>query len=93
MKKNFLKAAVLLAAAVLLVAGFLWARQENYDAGKAQGYLTGYSIGYTDGVGGREQNSQLLAGEMAPYRYGNSRWKGFMIGFPQGYGDGLSAAG
>jgi rod shape-determining protein MreC len=56
-----------------------------------QGYLVGYSIGYADQIGGKTQASQSLAGSLNPYRYGNARWKGFMMGFPAGYEEGLTA--
>lgn len=87
MKKNVICIAVLCLALVFM---FLFVREANYDYGKEQGYLTGYSIGYTDGMHGEKQDSQELAGSIAPYGVGNAKWKGFMMGFPEGYTDGYS---
>ena len=45
-------------------------------AGSKDGYLTGYSIGYTDGLHGIQQQSQTLAGQLAKAGFGSSEWKG-----------------
>lgn len=68
-------------AAVILVG------QYHYETGKTQGYLTGYSIGYADSLNGISHSATILAGEIVPYENGSGSWKGFMMGFPEGYSD------
>lgn len=53
--------------------------------------MQGYNFGYINALNERERNSQLLAGAIVPYELGNSKWKGFIMGFPEGYNDGYSA--
>ena len=89
------KMALALAAALLLAAG-IWAalalRQAAYDDGRAAGYLAGYAMGLNGLPQGDSRNGQQLAGEIVPYEVGGSKWKGFMIGFPEGWDDGRQAA-
>ena len=73
---------------VLAAAAFLLVRKGHYDYGREQGYLMGYAMGYADRNGTVKQNGQELAGRAAPFAVGSSRWKGFMIGFPEGYSAG-----
>ena len=82
---------ILLGCLLIAAAGLFWmnVRQAQYDYGREQGYLMGYSIAYTDKCRGETQNSQLLAGRIVPFEFGNSKWKGFMMGFPEGYSEGL----
>ena len=75
---------------IVAISAFFVIREVNYDHGKEQGYLIGYSIGHTDKANGEEQDSQELAGSIVPYEFGNAKWKGFMMGFPEGYLDGYS---
>lgn len=89
-------AKTLLVSLVLLIAVFavvVAIRQDRYTTGHAQGYLTGYTLGCRDADAGAEQNAQDLAISIDPYEFGSSRWKGFMNGFPEGYADGIRAAG
>ncbi len=53
--------------------------------------MHGYTIGYMDALNGKKQNSQSLADEIVPYDFGNGKWKGFMMGFPEGYDKGYLA--
>ncbi len=88
-------AKTLLVSLALLIAVFAAVaaiRQDRYATGRAQGYLTGYTLGCRDGDAGAEQNAQDLAISIDPYKFGSSRWKGFMNGFPEGYADGVRAA-
>lgn len=92
MKKRISIIIVLIIAVVILaVAGWFKARDAAYDRGSKDGYLTGYSIGYTDGLHGIQQQSQTLAGQLAKAGFGSNEWKGFMMGFPEGYDDGREA--
>ena len=73
MKKRISIIIVLIIAVVILaVAGWLKARDAAYDRGRKDGYLTGYSIGYTDGLHGIQQQSQPLAGQLAKAGFGSS---------------------
>ena len=75
---------------VLGVTGFLNERELEREAGHAHGYTTGYSIGYTDFLNGKAQNALKVAGEIVPYEPGTGKWKYFIMGFDEGYADGLS---
>lgn len=88
-KKTIFIVALCLALVVAASASFA-IRKANYNYGKEQGYLIGYSIGHTDKVNGEMQEIQELAGSIVPYEVGNAKWKGFMMGFPKGYSDGYS---
>ena len=90
MKKKVIGIAVL-CLVIVAISAFFVIREANYDYGKEQGYLIGYSIGHTDKVSGEKQNSQVLAGSIVPYEFGNAKWKGFVMGFSKGYSDGYSA--
>lgn len=82
--------ALLLLAIALGVNGFLHERELVREEGTAHGYTAGYSIGYTDHLNGTAQNALKLAGEVVPYEAGTGKWKYFIMGFEEGYGDGLS---
>ena len=92
MKKNIIRMTLVCFIAVAVIAAFFAVKESNYNYGKDQGYLTGYSIGHTDKRSGEMQNSQKLAGSIVPYETGTSKWKGFMMGFPDGYADGYDGA-
>lgn len=84
-------AAILVVLAVVLgVSGFLNQRELDREDGHAHGYTTGYSIGYTDFLNGKAQNALKVAGEIVPYEPGTAKWKYFIMGFDEGYADGLS---
>ena len=92
-RKNRILAAVLVLIALAVVLGvsaFMNQRQQDREMGHAHGYTAGYSIGYTDFLNGNAQNAQLLAGEIVPYETGSGKWKYFIMGFDEGYADGLS---
>ena len=92
MKKKVIGIAAFFLAVIVAVSAFFAIREANYDQGKAQGYLVGYSIGHADNLHGEKQNSQTLAGSIVPYEFGNAKWKGFMMGFPEGYADGYAGS-
>jgi len=77
-------------AVVLGVTGFLNQRELDREEGHAHGYTAGYSIGYTDFLHGTAQNALKLAGQIVPYEPGSGKWKYFIMGFDEGYADGLS---
>lgn len=81
---------LLVLAVVLGVHGFLHQRELDRETGHAHGYTIGYSIGYTDHLNGVEQNALELAGQAVPYESGTGKWKYFIMGFDEGYSDGLS---
>lgn len=81
---------LLVLAIVLGVTGFLNQRELEREEGTAHGYTAGYSIGDADYLNGREQNAQKLAGEIVPYTPGTGKWKFFIMGFTEGYAQGLS---
>lgn len=86
--KTLLVSLVLLVAVLVAVVAV---RQDRYATARAQGYLTGYTLGRQDGEATRETDAQELALSVAPYEFGSSRWKGFMVGFPEGYAAGLQS--
>ena len=90
-KRSYIIAAVVILVVILSVACWFTARDAAYDHGRKDEYLTGYSIGYTDGLHGIQQQSQILAGELSGAEIGSGEWKGFMMGFPEGYDDGREA--
>ena len=93
MNRNRTAAAILILLIldiVLGVSGFLNQRELERETGHAHGYTTGYSIGYTDFLNGRAQNALKVAGEIVPYEPGTGKWKYFIMGFDEGYADGLS---
>lgn len=83
-------AALILLAILLGVAGFLNQRELDRETGHAHGYTCGYSIGYTDFLNGKNQDGLKLAGQIVPYEPGSGKWKYFIMGFEEGYADGLS---
>lgn len=87
MRRKLAYALTIAAVVIFGVFGFLREREAQYNAGKAQGYVTGYSIGYTDAAQDIWQQAQVLAGEIVPYEFGSSAWKGFLMGFEEGYSD------
>lgn len=90
MKKKAIGLVAVCLVVIAAISSFFIIREANYDYGKEQGYLIGYSIGHTDQANGEQQDSQELAGSIAPYEFGNAKWKGFMMGFPEGYADGYT---
>lgn len=82
--------ALLVLAIVLGVGGFLNQREADQELGYAHGYTTGYSIGYTDYLNEEAQNGLKLAGQIVPYEPGTGKWKYFIMGFDEGYSDGLT---
>lgn len=90
MKKKVISIVAVCLVVIVAISAFFVIREVNYDYGKEQGYLIGYSIGHTDKTNGKKQESQQLAGSIVPYELGNAKWKGFMMGFPEGYSDGYS---
>lgn len=90
MKKKAIGLAALCLAVVAALSALFIVREANYDYGKEQGYLVGHAIGRTDRADGEEQDSQELAGGIVPYEFGTAQWKGFMMGFPEGYSDGFN---
>lgn len=90
MKKKAIGLVAVCLVVIAAISSFFIIREANYDYGKEQGYLIGYSIGHTDQANGEQQDSQELAGNIAPYEFGNAKWKGFMMGFPEGYADGYT---
>jgi len=89
MKKKVIAMVALCLVVALAFSAFFVIREANYSYGKEQGYLIGYSVGYTDNAIGEKRNSQALAGSIVPYEFGSAKWKGFMIGFPEGYSEGF----
>ena len=81
---------LLVLTVVLGVNGLLHQREMDQEEGHAHGYTTGYSIGYADFLNGIRQNAQKLAGQIVPYEPGSGKWKYFIMGFDEGYEDGLS---
>ncbi len=81
---------LLVLTVVLGVSGFLHQREMDQEEGHAHGYTIGYSIGYADFLHGTRQNAQKLAGQIVPYEAGSGKWKYFIMGFDEGYEDGLS---
>ena len=81
---------LLVLTVVLGVSGFLNQREMGREEGHAHGYTSGYSIGYADFLHGTRQNAQKLAGKIVPYEPGSGKWKYFIMGFDEGYEDGLS---
>lgn len=75
-----------------LLLGFKLTRKINFETGREQGYSMGYAAGHEDGTRGEERDFQIIAQEANPYQFGNSKWKGFMRGFDQGYSEGMSTA-
>ena len=93
MNRNRTAAAILILlvlAIVLGITGFLNQRELDRETGHAHGYTTGYSIGYTDFLNGKAQNTLKVAGQIVPYEPGTGKWKYFIMGFDEGYADGLS---
>lgn len=90
MKKKVIGLVAVCSVVIVAISLFFIIREANYDYGKEQGYLIGYSIGHTDRSNSEQQDSQELAGKIAPYEFGNAKWKGFMMGFSEGYSDGYS---
>lgn len=90
MKKKVFSIVVVCIVAVAIISAFFNIRKANYNYGREQGYLIGYCIGHADKANGEEQNSQELAGNIVPFEFGNAKWKGFMIGFADGYSDGFT---
>ena len=88
MKKKAIGIVALCLAITVIISVFFIIREANYNSGKEQGYLVGYTIGHTDKANGEMQESQTLAGNIVPYEVGSAKWKGFMMGFPEGYSDG-----
>ena len=77
-------------ALVIVVSAWIYKRENDREMGTAHGYTTGYSIGYSDFLQGKEQIGTKLAGEIVPYEVGSGKWKYFMMGFIEGYEDGFS---
>ncbi|MBE6971062.1 MAG: hypothetical protein E7446_02950 [Ruminococcaceae bacterium] len=90
MKKLVISIVSLCIAAIIAVSAFFVINEVNYDRGKDEGYLIGYSIGQTDKANDEKQDSQVLAGRIVPYEFGNAKWKGFIMGFSKGYSDGYN---
>ncbi len=91
-----MKKAIPLILAAALLGGGVWTiltlRQAAYNDGKAVGYLTGYTMAISGLPEKDGRSSQQLAGDIVPYETGGSKWKGFMMGFPEGWEDGRAAA-
>lgn len=90
MKKKTILLTALCFIIIVAISSFFIIREINYNYGKEQGYLIGYSIAHTDKINGEKQNAQSLAGSIVLYKFGSAKWKGFMMGFPEGYSDGYS---
>lgn len=89
------KTVVIVLAFILLLTlllGFKLTRKINFETGREQGYSMGYAAGYEARTHGEERDFQIIAQEANPYKFGNSKWKGFMRGYDQGYSEGMSAA-
>ena len=91
MKKKAIGLVALCLVVVVAISAFFVIREANYNYGKEQGYLAGFSIGHTDNLSGEKQESQTLAGGIVPFEVGSAKWKGFMMGFPEGYTDGYNS--
>lgn len=91
MKKKTTALIVTVIILSVLVFAIFHLRNVSYSEGEELGYLLGYNLGYTDALHNKEQDSQLLAGEIVPYEYGNSKWKGFIMAFPEGYDNGQNS--
>lgn len=81
---------LLVLTVVLGVSGFLNQREIDRETGYAHGYISGYGVGYADYLNGTAQNGLRLAGRIVPYEPGSGKWKYFIMGFDEGYEDGLT---
>ena len=91
MKRGIIIAVSIIITVVIFVSGYLYVQKVNDNTGKEQGYLHGYTLGYTDALNDRWQSGQQLAAEINPYEPGNGKWKYFIMYFTEGYDDGHSA--
>lgn len=80
--KRFICSVIIVA---IVITCFFGAKKLNYNTGKDNGYIAGYTIGYNDFQHKTSHNSQFLAQNVCPYIFGSSKWSGFMMGFPTGY--------
>lgn len=91
MKKRIKVILLVIIVIILLICGIWHIQKSRSRNGYEQGYLHGYSIGYTDALNNRWQSGQLLACEIVPFEAGDGKWKYFIMGFTDGYDDGHDA--